>query len=54
MVTVAVKSCVAVSPPGSVAVTMILAVAPVDTGAMVTVLPDMLTVAMFGEGLLTE
>ena len=38
-----VKSCVAVSPPGSVAVTTILPVEPSPTGATVTLLPDMLT-----------
>ena len=52
--TVAVKSWVAVRPPGSVAVTMILPVVPAATGATVTVLPDMLTVAIVGEGELTE
>ena len=52
--TVTVKSCVAVRPPGSLAVTMILPVEPVATGAIVTVLPDILTVAIVGEGELTE
>ena len=54
LITVAVKSWVAVSPSGSVAVTMILPVDPVDTGAIVTVLPEMLTVTIEGFGELTE
>ena len=52
--TVAVKSCVAVRPSGSVAVTMILPVVPAATGATVTVLPEMLTVAIDELGELTE
>ena len=52
--TVAAKSWVAVRPPGSLAVTMIFPVVPPATGAIVTVLPDMLTPAMDGFGLFTE
>ena len=52
--TVTVKSCVAVRPPGSLAVTMIFPVVPTATGATVTVLPAMLTVATVGEGEFTE
>ena len=52
--TVALKSWVAVSPSGSVAVTMILLVVPTATGAIVTVLPEMLTVTIEGLGELTE
>ena len=51
--TVAVKSCVAVRPSGSVAVTTILPVVPAATGVIVTVLPDMLTVTIDGFGELT-
>ena len=51
--TVAVKSCVAVRPPGSLAVTTILPVVPAATGVIVTVLPDMLTVTIDGFGELT-
>ena len=50
----AVKSCVAVRPPGSLAVTMILPVVPAATGAIVTVLPEMLTVTVAGFGSFTE
>ena len=52
--TVTLKSCVAVRPPGSSAVTTILPVVPTATGAIVTVLPEMLTVATVGLGLFTE
>ena len=52
--TVAVKSWVAVRPPGSPAVTMILPVAPAPTGAIVTVLPEMLTVTIDVSGSFTE
>ena len=52
--TVTLKSWVAVRPPGSSAVTTILPVVPTATGATVTVLPDMLTVAIDGLGLFTE
>ena len=52
--TVTLKSCVAVRPPGSSAVTTIFDVLPTATGATVTVLPKMLTVATAGLGLFTE
>ena len=52
--TVAVKSCVAVRPPGSLAVTTILPVVPAATGAIVTVLPEMLTVTVDVSGSFTE
>ena len=52
--TVAVKSCVAVKPSGSLAVTMILPVVPTPTGVTVTVLPEMLTVTTEGLGEFTE
>ncbi|MCY3556036.1 MAG: hypothetical protein OXH56_12040 [Gemmatimonadetes bacterium] len=54
LLTVAVKSWVAVRPPGSLAVTMILPVVPAALGFTVTVLPEMLTPAMDGFGLFTE
>ncbi|MCY3556035.1 MAG: hypothetical protein OXH56_12035 [Gemmatimonadetes bacterium] len=52
--TVAVKSWVAVRPPGSLAVTMILPVVPAATGAIVTVLPEMLTETINVSGSFTE
>ena len=54
LLTVAVKSWVAVRPPGSLAVTMILPVVPAALGFTVTVLPEMLVVAIVGEGEFTE
>ena len=52
--TVTLKSWVAVRPPGSLAVTTIFDVLPTATGVIVTVLPEMLTVAIVGLGEFTE